>query len=90
MIKIIKTLSDFLSARKNIDQKLSIGLVPTMGNLHQGHLSLIEKSIQDNAYTIVTIFVNPKQFAPNEDLNNYPNISCVILSYHLWAETASE
>ena len=43
-----------------------------MGNLHQGHLSLIEKSIQDNAYTIVTIFVNPKQFAPNEDLNNYP------------------
>lgn len=72
MIKIVKTLSSFLSVRRNIDQKLSIGLVPTMGNLHKGHLSLIEKSIKNNDYTIVTIFVNPKQFSQNEDLNNYP------------------
>ncbi len=72
MIKIIRTLTDFVSLRKNIDQELSIGLVPTMGNLHKGHLSLIEKSLQDNAYTIITIFVNPKQFSPNEDLSKYP------------------
>lgn len=50
----------------------SIGLVPTMGYLHEGHLSLVRRSISGNRSTVVTIFVNPLQFGPNEDYEAYP------------------
>ncbi|WP_165173098.1 pantoate--beta-alanine ligase [Adlercreutzia sp. ZJ242] len=50
----------------------TVGLVPTMGYLHEGHQSLIERSVADNDHTVVSVFVNPTQFGPNEDLESYP------------------
>jgi pantoate--beta-alanine ligase len=58
--------------RKQKRNAKSIGLVPTMGALHAGHLSLIRRSVAQNDRTVVSIFVNPMQFGPNEDFRKYP------------------
>ncbi|RDU73134.1 pantoate--beta-alanine ligase [Helicobacter aurati] len=68
-------IAEYLTLRSNAvqdSQALSLGLVPTMGALHDGHKSLIESSVANNAVTVVSIFVNPTQFAPTEDLAKYP------------------
>jgi len=70
-VKYFESVKEYLDFRKTISDK-KIGFVPTMGNLHEGHISLAERSMEDNDYTVVTIFVNPKQFGPNEDFANYP------------------
>ncbi len=70
MITIFKKSSELLHWRASEEQ--SIGLVPTMGNLHSGHLSLLEASVEKHPVSVITIFVNPKQFGPNEDFERYP------------------
>jgi pantoate--beta-alanine ligase len=72
-MKIIKNASQMQKiALKHIKEGDQIGLVPTMGALHEGHISLIAKSVKNDDITIVSIFVNPVQFGPNEDYLKYP------------------
>lgn len=72
-IKVIKSPIEMQSLAEDLrKQGRKIGFVPTMGYLHQGHISLVEKSVQMSNVTVVSIFVNPTQFAPNEDLAKYP------------------
>ena len=72
-MKIIKTVDEVKAIVKGWRKEgLTIGLVPTMGFLHAGHQSLIAKSVEQNDRTVVSVFVNPIQFGPNEDLEAYP------------------
>jgi pantoate--beta-alanine ligase len=69
-LKILKTIEELQEIRKTINT--SVGFVPTMGALHNGHISLIKKAREENDILIVSIFVNPTQFLPGEDLDAYP------------------
>jgi pantoate--beta-alanine ligase len=68
-MQIVHTVSDL---RKTLKNQASIGFVPTMGNLHAGHIALVEKAKQNSSCVVASIFVNPLQFSPTEDLSTYP------------------
>lgn len=70
VVKTVKEVRDIVAQWRK--EGLTVGLVPTMGFLHEGHQSLIEKSVSQNDRTVVSVFVNPIQFGPTEDLEAYP------------------
>ena len=69
---IIQTIKVLTETLENIRKKKVINFIPTMGNLHEGHLSLLKKSQKKDYFSVVSIFVNPHQFSEKNDFKNYP------------------
>ncbi len=70
IVTSVKDFQNLLSEKRNLGEE--IGFIPTMGALHEGHTSLIDTSVREKKTTVVSIFINPLQFSPEEDLDDYP------------------
>jgi len=71
-MRVINSITEMKAVCQSLKREGSLGFVPTMGYLHEGHLSLVGQSVSANPHTVVSIFVNPAQFGRNEDLSTYP------------------
>ena len=71
-MQVITTVQEMLEKRASWAAASNVGLVPTMGYLHEGHLALVRQARRENRFLAVSIFVNPTQFSPQEDLERYP------------------
>lgn len=97
-MQLINNKKDLKTYLEGLSESTSVGLVPTMGALHSGHISLVERAVRENNVTIVSIFVNPTQFNNKEDLEKYPNtlevdislLSSVTENLLVFAPSASE
>ncbi|MFT4552348.1 MAG: pantoate--beta-alanine ligase [Chlamydiales bacterium] len=87
-LKTIRSLKEWKSFRRLLAPEIQVGFVATMGNLHKGHSSLIEKSKNENDLTVISLYVNPTQFNNPEDLTNYPRTleSDLLLAYEAGAD----
>ena len=71
-MEILRTVDDMRGWRARLSPDIRVGFAPTMGNLHTGHVSLIHTAKAHADLAVASIFVNPMQFGPGEDLDSYP------------------